>query len=143
MKGTVVSTWVDSCRALFGKSVVDEALKEYKLQTDVVFSPLEDVEDRVALGVVDHIGKLVGKSHEEIWKIMGEQNIITFSKNYPGFFRHESAYQFLKSMNDVHVIVMKRFRGAKPPPSSGAEAQRRPDVFSTRMPLRRLYTPGR
>ncbi len=115
MKGTVVSTWVDSCRVLFGKSVVDEALKEYKLQTDVVFSPLEDVEDRVALGVVDHIGKLVGKSHEEIWKIMGEQNIITFSKNYPGFFRHESAYQFLKSMNDVHVIVMKRFRGAKPP----------------------------
>jgi methyl-accepting chemotaxis protein len=115
MKGTVVSTWVDSCRALFGKSVVDEALKEYKLQTDVVFSPLEDVEDRIALGVVDHIGKLVGKSHEEIWKIMGEQNISTFSKNYPGFFRHESAYQFLKSMNDVHVIVMKRFRGAKPP----------------------------
>lgn len=115
MKGTVVSSWVESCKALFGKSVVDQALKEYKLQTDIIFSPLEDVEDRIATGIVDQVGKLVGKDHQEIWRIMGEQNIKTFSKNYPGFFRHESAYQFLKSMNDVHIIVMKRFKGAVPP----------------------------
>lgn len=115
MKGTVVSSWVSSCRALFGNEVVDKALLSQKLHTDVVFSPLEDVEDRVATGIVDQVGNLVGKNHEEIWKIMGEQNIKTFSKNYPGFFRHESAYQFLKSMNDVHIIVMKRFKGAVPP----------------------------
>ncbi|HHV12109.1 MAG TPA: chemotaxis protein [Clostridiales bacterium] len=115
MKGTVVSSWVLSCRALFGNEVVDKALLSQKLHTDVVFSPLEDVEDRVALGIVDEVGHLIGKNHEEIWKIMGEQNIRTFSMNYPGFFRHESAYQFLKSMNDVHIIVMKRFKGAVPP----------------------------
>jgi methyl-accepting chemotaxis protein len=115
MKGTVVSSWVSSCRALFGNEIVDKALLAHKLHTDVVFSPLEDVEDRIATGIVDQVGNMVGKNHEEIWKIMGEQNIKTFSKNYPGFFRHESAYQFLKSMNDVHVIVMKRFKGAVPP----------------------------
>ncbi len=115
MKGTVVSSWVSSCRALFGNEIVDKALVAHKLQTDVVFSPLEDVEDRIATGIVDQVGNMVGKNHEEIWKIMGEQNIKTFSKNYPGFFRHESAYQFLKSMNDVHIIVMKRFKGAVPP----------------------------
>ena len=115
MKGTVVSTWVESSRALFGKNIVDQALAAYKLQPDVIFSPLEDVDDHVATGIVDHIGQLVGKDHQEIWRIMGEQNIGTFSKAYPGFFRHESAYQFLKSMNDVHVIVMKRFKGAVPP----------------------------
>jgi methyl-accepting chemotaxis protein len=115
MKGTVVSSWVESCKLLFGKSVVDQALIAFKLQPDVIFTPLEDVDDKIATGIVDHIGQTVGKDHEEIWRIMGEQNIETFSKNYPGFFRHESAYQFLKSMNDVHVIVMKRFRGAVPP----------------------------
>jgi len=46
---------------------------------------------------------------------MGEENVKTFSKLYPGFFRHDSAYQFLKSLNDIHAIVMKRFKGAKPP----------------------------
>lgn len=115
MKGTVVSTWVESCRTLFGKEVVSKALAEFHLQPDVVFSPLQDVEDKVALGVVDRIGDFVGKDHQEIWRIMGEQNIKTFSKSYPGFFRHESAYQFLKSMNDVHIIVMKRIKGAVPP----------------------------
>ncbi len=115
MKGTVVSSWVESCRILFGKEVVTKALAKYQLQPDVVFSPLQDVEDRIATGIVDLIGEMVGKDHQEIWRIMGEQNIRTFSKNYPGFFRHESAYQFLKSMNDVHVIVMKRFKGAVPP----------------------------
>lgn len=115
MKGTVVSSWVESCRSLFGKEVVSKALAKFQLQPDVVFSPLQDVEDRIATGVIDQIGDLVGKDHQEIWRLMGEQNIKTFSKNYPGFFRHESAYQFLKSMNDVHIIVMKRFKGAVPP----------------------------
>lgn len=115
MKGTVVSSWVQSCRKLFGDEIVNSALKAHQLPADKVFSPIEDVADSVAKGIVDHIGNAVGKNHKEIWGTMGQQNIKTFSKNYPGFFRHDSAYQFLKSMNDVHVIVMKRFKGATPP----------------------------
>ena len=115
MKGTVVSSWIESSKILFGKSVVEKALQNYNLPIDYIFSPLEDVEDKTATGLIDDIGTAVGKSHKEIWGTMGEENIKTFSKNYPGFFRHESAYQFLKSMNDVHVIVMKRFKGAVPP----------------------------
>ena len=115
MKGTVVSSWVVSCRKLFGDAVVNNALKANGLTIDRIFTPLEDVEDKVAKGIVDHVGNSIGKNHKDIWFTMGEENIKTFSKNYPGFFRHESAYQFLKSMNDVHVIVMKRFKGAVPP----------------------------
>jgi len=115
MKGTVVSSWIESCKILFGKSIVEKVLQSYNFPIDYIFSPLEDVEDKTATGLIDDIGKAVGKSHIEIWGTMGEENIKTFSKNYPGFFRHESAYQFLKSMNDVHVIVMKRIKGAVPP----------------------------
>ncbi len=115
MKGTVVSSWVESCRKLYGNEVVNNALKNFNLSNEHIFTPFEDVEDRVARGIVDHIGNQMGKTTKEIWNTMGEENIKTFSKLYPGFFRHDSAYQFLKSMNDVHVIVMKRFRGAKPP----------------------------
>ncbi len=115
MKGTVVSTWVKSCRKLFGDSVVNEALAAHGIEIDHIFTPFEDVPDKVALGIVDKIGNSVGKNHKEIWFTMGVENVKTFSSNYPGFFRNESAYQFLKSMNDVHVIVMKRFKGAVPP----------------------------
>lgn len=115
MKGTVVSSWMESCRQLFGDSVVNDALTSFKLSHDHIFSPLEDISDSIATGLVDYIGDNIGKNHQEIWGIMGEENIKTFSRNYPGFFRHESAYQFLKSMNDVHAIVMRRFKGAVPP----------------------------
>ena len=127
MKGTVVSTWVESCRKLFGEQIVSEVLQSYGISKDYIFSPLENVDDKVAKGIVDQVGNKVGKNHKEIWFTMGEENIRTFSQSYPGFFRNESAYQFLKSMNDVHVIVMKRFKGAVPPildviPTSSKEA---------------------
>ena len=115
MKGTVVSSWLESSRKLFGDKVVNEALKSHQLPIDRIFSPLEDVPDKTATGLIEQIGNAVGKNNKEIWGTMGQENIKTFSKNYPGFFRHESAYQFLKSMNDVHIIVMKRFKGATPP----------------------------
>ena len=115
MKGTVVSSWMESCRQLFGDQVVNDALTSFQLSQDHIFSPLEDISDSTATGLVDYIGNNIGKDHKEIWRIMGEENIKTFSRNYPGFFRHESAYQFLKSMNDVHAIVMRRFKGAVPP----------------------------
>ncbi|MFA9377969.1 MAG: methyl-accepting chemotaxis protein [Lachnotalea sp.] len=115
MKGTVVSSWVQSGRQLFGDKVVNDALTNNGLASDYIFSPLEDVKDELAKGIVTKIGSSVGKNNKDIWKIMGEENIKTFSMNYPGFFRHESAYQFLKSMNDVHVIVVKRIKGSVPP----------------------------
>lgn len=115
MKGTVVSSWLKSCRRLFGDRYVDESLEKFQLSKDHIFTPLEDVPDHVATGLVEHIGKLAGKSNEEIWGIMGEENIRTFAENYPGFFRQENAYRFLKSMNDVHAVVMRRFKGATPP----------------------------
>ncbi|NLL77600.1 MAG: chemotaxis protein [Clostridiales bacterium] len=115
MKGTVVSTWMESCRKLFGDQVVNSSLEHYNLSPDHIFTPLEDVPDDVAIGLVDTIGNSVGKNHQEIWGLMGEENIKTFSRAYQGFFRHEGAYQFLKSMNDVHIIVMRRFKGAVPP----------------------------
>ena len=115
MKGTVVASWMTSGRRLFGDKVVNEAFEKYGFKPDHIFSPLEDVDDNVALGMVEYLGQKTGNSHEQIWEIMGRENIRTFAKFYPGFFRHENAYHFLKSMNDVHVIVMKRFKGATPP----------------------------
>ena len=115
MKGTVVASWMTSGRSLFGDKAVDEAFKKYGLSPGHIFSPLEDVDDSIALGMVEYLGQKTGNSHEQIWEIMGRENIRTFARFYPGFFRHENAYHFLRSMNDVHAIVMKRFKGATPP----------------------------
>lgn len=115
MKGTVVSTWIKTCRKLVGDEPVEKALVYAGLPSNVTFSPLDDVPDDVVFKLFGELAKSQGKSAGDLWRAIGFDNIKTFSENYPGFFRRENAYQFLKSMNDLHMIVMKRFSGAKPP----------------------------
>lgn len=115
MKGTVVSTWVKTCRKLYGNNAVDEALKASGIEGNGSFSPLVDVNDDKVFAFVKNISIKTGNKVEETWEAIGIDNIVTFSDNYPAFFRHEHAFHFLSSMNDVHQIVRKRFKGAKPP----------------------------
>lgn len=127
MKGTVVSTWVKTSRKLYGSDLVNEALISNGLSSDKIFSPFEDINDQLAISIVELIASKAKISISEMWNRLGQENIITFSENYPGFFRHDSAYQFLKSMNDVHAIVVKRLPGSRPPvldmvPISSTEA---------------------
>ncbi|WRS28208.1 heme NO-binding domain-containing protein [Oscillospiraceae bacterium MB08-C2-2] len=115
MKGTVVSAWIKSCEKLYSKPLVDGALEQNGLPHTKVFTPLEDVDEALCTNLMDTIAQNAGVTKEDMWRMIGHENIETFFHMYSGFFRHESAYNFLKSMNDVHAIVMRRFKGAKPP----------------------------
>ena len=115
MKGTVVSTWVKTCRKTYDDAKVDEALIKAGFTGNGTFSPLVDVEEKKVIEFVKKIANLSGDTYDTVWNKIGIDNVLTFSNDYPAFFRHEHAFHFLSSMNDVHQIVRKRFSGAKPP----------------------------
>jgi len=115
MKGTVVSTWIKTCRKLYGDNVVDKALENVGFSRDRMFTPIEDVQDEKVYSIMSYISTEKGMTVSELWRSIGRDNIKTFSMDYPAFFKHDSLYGFLKSMYDVHVIVVKRIPGAKPP----------------------------
>lgn len=115
MKGTVVSTWLKTCRKIYNDDIVDKAMQDCNVSSAKTFSPIEDVDDSIVFNIVKNIAKGVNLDEKSIWKSIGIDNVITFSNDYPAFFRHDTLYQFLKSMNDVHKIVVKRIPGAKPP----------------------------
>lgn len=115
MKGTIVSAWVQTCRKLYGDDVTNEALNNFNIHKDKIFSPMEDIDDKIALGIVDYIANKVNKTSDEVWKNIGNNNILTFSKDYPAFFRYKNLYSFLAAMYDIHVVVTKRITGANPP----------------------------
>jgi len=115
LKGTIVSAWVETCRALYGDQVTNEALEHFQIAPNRIFTPTEDIEDRVARGIVDVIAKKIGISPDELWRNMGTQNVMTYSKIYPAFFRYKNLYSFLQAMYDIHVVVTKRIPGANPP----------------------------
>lgn len=115
MKGTIVSAWVDTCRSLYGDDLTNEALRNFNINPGKIFSPMEEVEDKVARGIIDYIAGKKGIDKDQAWRTMGNHNVISFSKTYPAFFRYKNLYSFLNAMFDIHVVVTKRLPGAKPP----------------------------
>lgn len=115
MKGTVVGTWIKTCRKQYGDEVVNPSLTEAGFETNVTFSPLVDVDDQKIFNFVKKVSSHVGIDYSEVWHDIGVDNIVTFSQSYPAFFRHHNAFHFLSSMNTVHQIVRKRFSGSQPP----------------------------
>lgn len=115
MKGTVVGTWVKTCKRLYGETVVENALEKVGFERKKIFSPFEDVEDSKVNNFIEDISKKVNEEKSIIWEKIGEDNVIAFHKDFPAFFEHENLYSFFKSMFDVHVVMTKKFPGAKPP----------------------------
>lgn len=115
MKGTVVSTWLKTCRRLYGNEVVDRAMTNVSWDSGRIFTPLENVDDKVIGNVIKYISEAKQMEIGKLWRILGENNIETFYNDYPAFFRKLNLYTFLKAMNDVHAVIMRKFSGAKPP----------------------------
>ncbi|WP_371364766.1 hypothetical protein SRRS_53460 [Sporomusa rhizae] len=115
MKGTVVGTWVNTARKVWGDSLTDEAMRHVGWEQDKMFLPTEDVDDAKPKAFVAYLAERTGKTQDEIWLNVGKDNVITFAQAYPAFFRQESLYSFLRSMYDVHIVMVKRIPGAKPP----------------------------
>ncbi|MBD7915576.1 heme NO-binding domain-containing protein [Clostridium sp. Sa3CUN1] len=115
MKGTVVSTWIRTCRDLYGNDTIDKCLRAVNWPEDIVFTPLEDVDDDKIFKFINITANTVGVSSNELWKVIGENNLNKFAEDYPVFFKRVNLYKFLDSLNFVHAIIMKKIKGAKPP----------------------------
>lgn len=130
MKGTVVATWLNTTRKLFGDDVVKNAMSYAGWGENKIFSPIENVEDDKVNKYIKYISDNKNITTKELWRKIGQDNIISFSKDYPAFFKHDSAYSFLKSMYDVHVVMTKKFIGAKPPILTMTPISRREAIFT-------------
>ncbi len=130
MKGTVVSTWMKTNRKLFGDSIVNEAIDYIGWGKTKIFSPIENVDDGEVKKIISYIAKSQNIEVGTLWRKIGQDNIKAFSHDYPAFFKHDNAYSFLKSMFDVHVVMTKKFAGAKPPLVSIEPISSREAIFS-------------
>lgn len=114
MKALVVATWLNTLERMYGEDIVNSALKSAGF-TGRTFTPLEDIEDRRISTMMETVCREKNITSQYLWNTLGEGNIASFTKDYPAFFKHETLYAFLKSMYDVHVVVVKKIPGANPP----------------------------
>jgi methyl-accepting chemotaxis protein len=115
MKGTVVATWISTARSMWGQELVDKAMGSAGWAKDRIIMPTEDIEDVGVKKFITSLATSQGKSEDDIWLTIGKDNIKAFLAAYPAFFQQETFYSFLRSMYDVHVVVVQRIPGAKPP----------------------------
>ena len=115
MKGTVVGTWIQTAKTLWGENIVQTAMEQNGWEPDRLFLPLEDVEDAAVDRFMDLLSRAQNMSKATLWYEIGRDNVRTFSQVYPSFFKGKTLYTFLASMYDVHVEVVKMVAGAKPP----------------------------
>jgi methyl-accepting chemotaxis protein len=115
MKGTVVATWVSTSRNVWGQDLVNKAMESAGWAKDRIVGPTEDVEDNGVKKFITSLATSLGKSEDDIWLTIGKDNVRAFLAVYPAFFQQETLYSFLRSMYDVHVVVVQRIPGANPP----------------------------
>ncbi|MGH4051803.1 MAG: heme NO-binding domain-containing protein [Clostridium sp.] len=115
MKGTVVATWMKTCRKLYSDDVVNKAMEFGGWNSGKIFSPVENVNDEQVKKVIGNISKNQNISINKLWRIIGKDNLTSFHRDFPAFFHTENVYTFLKSLFDIHVVMTKKFTGAKPP----------------------------
>lgn len=115
MKGTVVATWIKTCKNLYGVDNVDEAMHTVGWNKDKIFSPIETVEDEQIFKVIKYIASKENIMEKDLWRTIGLENIKTFHNDFPSFFKTKNLFSFLRALFDVHVIMTKKFKGAKPP----------------------------
>lgn len=130
MKGTVVSTWIRTCRSLYGDSVVNEAMQSVGWSSSKIFSPIETVEDEEIRTVISNVAKATNTDIKELWRNIGKDNIISFQKDFPAFFQHDNLFSFLRSLYDIHIVMTQKFIGAKPPLVEINPVSARKAVFS-------------
>lgn len=115
IKGTVVDTWVVTAFERWGRDVVVKALEKTGWPPSRIIMPTEDISDAEVQKLIGSLAQLLGKSEDEVWLDLGKDNVKSFFRVYPAFFQQENLYSFLRSMYDVHVVVVKRIPGANPP----------------------------
>ncbi len=115
MKGTVVATWLKTCRNLYGKDITENAMTSVGWDRSKIFSPVDNIDDDDVKKVIKKIADSKGLTIQKIWREIGKDNIKAFFNDFPAFFQHDNLYSFLKSLYDIHIVMTKKFPGAKPP----------------------------
>ncbi|HEY9060140.1 MAG TPA: heme NO-binding domain-containing protein [Pseudobacteroides sp.] len=132
MKGTVIATWIQTARIMYGEDVVIKAMEEVGWEKNKVFKSSDSVDDVKAKQLIQKIAYIKGFSESDTWKDIGRYNISTFSSAYPSFFCHENLYMFLCSMNEVHRIITEKLPGARPPYVSIEKVSQKEAIFTYR-----------
>ncbi|SET04835.1 heme NO-binding domain-containing protein [Anaerobranca gottschalkii] len=115
MKGTLMAAWMNSAKKLYSTEVVEKNMKQANWDKEYIIKPTDDIQEDIPRKIMAGIAKDVGKPLSEVWQAIGKENINSFFKLYPSYFKQQNLFSFLNSMDDIHTIITNKMPGATPP----------------------------
>ncbi len=83
MKGTVVATWIQTAKKLWGEDVVAAVMEQNGWPANRIFLPLEDVDDQTIKKFIELLNHKLNIPVAQLWYEIGRDNILSFSQAYP------------------------------------------------------------
>lgn len=117
MKGIIFNMLEDFLKERLGEERFEELIESCSLITREPFVGPGSYPDEDLLAIVDRAVEVTGMTKAEALRAFGRFCIGKLARKYPPFFdKHNNAKAFLKTINAVHNIEVKKlYAGAKPP----------------------------
>jgi hypothetical protein len=117
MMGTIAACMQDLVTKNYGLAKWKESLKSAGIPESKHFSTLEEVPDAQILAIMKGIATANSISLAQVMEAFGEHWSNLFApKLYPSYFSGaKSTRELLLSLDNVHVQITQRMKGAKPP----------------------------
>jgi predicted hydrocarbon binding protein len=117
MKGIIFNLLEDFLRENLGEEQFEELIDGCDLKTKEPFVGPGSYPDEDLLAIVDRAVEVMGITWTETLRAFGEFCVGRLARKYPSLFdRHHDAKSFLKTINGLHSVEVKKlYAGARPP----------------------------
>ena len=117
MKAVIVACLQELVTKQFGKENWESLLQEAGIKGNTMFLPFLDVEDTTITKLIDTLCRQQNLTVQEVADAFGRYWVNVYSQQmYASHYeKHQTAKDFLLSMDDIHVKMTKTIRDARPP----------------------------
>lgn len=117
MKGTILLCLEQLVSTQFGKAHWDHALDMAGFKKNKMFLPFEDVEDALAMQLIQSVCTTLRISPTQAADAFGDYWVMTYSQElYPQHYaQHTTAKDFLLALDKLHVVMTRAMPNAHPP----------------------------
>ena len=116
MKGIVFKEFIDLVEDKFGPDVADKIIESNELSSGGAYTSVGTYDHEEILKLVVSLSAEVNIPVPDLVKVFGRHLVTIFKTKFPDFFKTDSCFDFLKSIEDhIHVEVKKLYPKAELP----------------------------
>lgn len=122
MKGVVFKEFISLVENKFGEEIAESMIQNSKVASGGAYASVGNYDHSEMISMVQELSRMTTLPADQLLKTFGHHLAATFARMHPDFFHSANAFVFLKSVESmIHVEVRKLYPGAELPSFQYAE----------------------